>query len=55
MSQDLIAYNTTHENADFGHSKSNMEIENLKNKDLNALGFNQRDCPVPADPYSSLS
>jgi hypothetical protein len=37
MSQDLIAYNTTHENADFGHSKSNMEIENLKNKDLNAL------------------
>jgi len=37
MSQDLIAYNTTHKNADFGHSKSNMEIENLKNKDLNAL------------------
>jgi hypothetical protein len=37
MSQDLITWNTTHENADSGHSKSNMEIENLKNKDLNAL------------------
>jgi hypothetical protein len=37
MSQDLISWNTTHENADFGHSKSNMEIENLKNKDLNVL------------------
>jgi hypothetical protein len=37
MMENIQSVNTTHKNADSGHSKSNMEIENLKNKDLKAL------------------